>query len=231
MSNDLKDNPFAQLFSDVKDVETYVPLLQNCAAFLAERGNCSNNSGDNEAVSVSDANATKTVETPENVEKQKINCLFEEIFLFTLSKKPLSFSRGTVSKLLYLKELAVSLEPEELINVENLEQALFERLLIEDPESFIVSDGKHSNLSTLLYVAEKECITYLFNCFMKIVEKKRDCDDDNVRSLFKTMTGLIIRNVATALKQPALYEEFQELNKQVYLLDLCFYYFPLIHFL
>lgn len=226
MSNDLKDNPFAQLFSDVVDVENYVPLLQSCASILMEQGSPLNEFGDaamkSPLNSVEEVNILKDTDKPEDEEKKKINCLAEEIFLFTLSKSPLSFVSGSVSKLLYLKELAVSLEPQEMMDLDNLEQALFERLLLEDPETCIINNGKPANSSTPFYIAEKECITYLFNCYMKIVEKERECiEGSDLKKILKTMTELIVRNVATALKQPALYEDTQELNKQIVNLFSC----------
>ncbi|XP_075220925.1 ubiquitination factor E4A [Lycorma delicatula] len=223
MSNVLKDNPFAQYFSEVRDVDKYLKLLRECALCCAKEGDCSVKTDKKRTECV---NSLEMEDTDSEIDfETKVNCLIEEIFLFTLSKMPRSFLRGRVSHLLYLKELATSLYPEELMNSENLGQVLFERLLIEDPNSCILTNEKLKE-SSMSYVAENECITYLFNCYVKVMEKKTHRDERLV-NLLKQMTDLIAQNVATALKQPELYQDSQELHKQIVNLFKCEYVTPM----
>lgn len=224
----LEDNPFVQLFPNVENLEDYVSSLQKLTSFLVNHDDAiqelvdktlkekaSSRETVSDPVSVSPV-TSQPDQPPEIDETKKINCLIEEIFLFTLSKKPLSFQYGFASSLLYLKELAISLDPVELLNMENLEQALFERLLVEDPSAFILTDDTKKYGPIPYYISEKECITYLFSCYLKVLEKKMNSDYSNSAEIFENMIKLIVRNVATALKQPELYEaNSQELPKQV----------------
>uniref|UniRef100_A0A1Y1K3I1 Ubiquitin conjugation factor E4 A n=1 Tax=Photinus pyralis TaxID=7054 RepID=A0A1Y1K3I1_PHOPY len=110
----------------------------------------------------------------------------EETFGFTLNKD----RRGS---LIFLEDLSASF-PSGVLNVEVLEHALFERLLLTNSQD----------------VGEAEVFVYLFHCF----KKTSAISDVGLR---EKVEALILRNAVTALKQE-LKELFegQDLVKQFY---------------
>ncbi|KAK5639980.1 hypothetical protein RI129_010791 [Pyrocoelia pectoralis] len=114
-------------------------------------------------------------------EEKAITETLEEIFRFTLNKE-------RRANLVFLEDLSNSFSTC-ILNVEILEHALFERILLRDDEA-------------------TETIVYLFNCF----KETSIINDDNLKS---KVVELILRNVVTALKQPDLFEG-QNLVNQLY---------------
>lgn len=145
----------------------------------------------------------------------RINQLIEDVFKFTLNKNH-EFNVGSkVQALIYLEELATTSE-KLFIDLELLEHALFERLLLDNPESHIIKPkefDKNIDLRTTL----NECIIYLFECY-KDLNQLRTVTSNGAAEWIKVIDDiikLIIRNSATALKQPDLYSS-QDIHQQVY---------------
>lgn len=138
----------------------------------------------------------------------RINELVEDAFKFTLNKNPRSQS------LVYLEDIASGTE-KPLIDLELLEHALFERLLLDKPESCIVKSRNPSN-GVDVRVTLTECMVYLFECYKDLCQyrSKQQTDDKEWLQVVDQMIKLVVRNAATALKQPDLYEG-QNVHAQV----------------
>lgn len=133
----------------------------------------------------------------EDVNKLETNKIIEEVFCFTLNKDR-NIDRDSV--LVYLEDF----ESHVVIDVELLEQVLFERLLLEDPsKNLIHSVHKETNFEST-HATEKEVLTYLFDCYKRLQSAERTYLTKV--SEISEMKNLVVRNSATALKQPDLFE-------------------------
>lgn len=143
----------------------------------------------------------------------KINALIEKVFLITVSKDPPKGSRAG-QQMVYMEEVAQGCEESCLLNLELLEQALFERLLLFNPSDYLIP----SNVSTAQTedVAQTKVLLYLYGCYVRNSEVA-NLNDSIATDTAQKMKGLILRNACTSLKQPDLFEG-QNLSNQ--LLDL-----------
>lgn len=114
--------------------------------------------------------------------------LIENVFLLTLSKEA-SSKKGIV----YLEDVARTFPGREL-DLEVLEHALFERLVVSSPRELVFSKNMNER------ACQSHVITYLHQCYdsLSLVKDK---------TTKQTMKALIMRNVMTSLKQPDLYTD------------------------
>uniref|UniRef100_A0AAG5CRW5 Ubiquitin conjugation factor E4 A n=1 Tax=Anopheles atroparvus TaxID=41427 RepID=A0AAG5CRW5_ANOAO len=140
-----------------------------------------------------------------NPVEQKTNAHIERIFLITLNKNP-----QKNKQLVYMEDVAQGVE-NGLLDLEVLEQALFERILLFNPSEYLIPN----NITTAdtPEIAETKVILYLYGCFVRN-EKPVDQGDSVAVENRRKMKALILRNACTSLKQPELYEG-QNLANQV----------------
>lgn len=211
-TDSLENNPFARLFPTLEDAAKYsrevarrsILKQDNENIFEGEPStsnnnklNCNENSEISEAGSCSKTRQKSKVLTKE----ERYNILVEQTFGFTLNK-------NTDKLLVWMEEFGDD-SSSLLINSTNLEQILFERLLLHNPSENLVAAPKNGVNS---HVIQTDVITYLVECLNKLYVNKEKCKDD-IKSDIKGMEMLILRNVATALRQPQLYEN-QDLYSQ-----------------
>jgi len=97
--------------------------------------------------------------------------------------------------------------------LEILEQAIFERTLLSEPKTYLLKT-KH-NVSITSHTIEKECIVYLFKCFLELTFAKQENRFPSIKEdMYSTIFGFLCTNVSTALKQPDLYSP-QDIHNQV----------------
>lgn len=138
----------------------------------------------------------------EDDDVETINSMVENIFHFTINPK---FVEGPTSdrQLVYLEELAVAISPKINIDLETLEQALFERLLLQDVESSVIPK---SSRACKEHIVQKQVFPYLFSSLQNL-QSYDHVNSALVQNALQKMRELIFRNAVTALKQPALFEE------------------------
>lgn len=137
----------------------------------------------------------------EDEEAETINNIVENVFHFTINSRVTDVQPGD-KQLVYLEELAECMKPTVLIDLETLEQALFERLLLTDIETAVLPKN------TKVYkehVVQKLVFPYLFSSLQNL-QSYDNSSVATVQSAVKKMRELIFRNAVTALKQPALFE-------------------------
>ncbi|XP_075977885.1 ubiquitination factor E4A [Anticarsia gemmatalis] len=134
----------------------------------------------------------------ENVENETINNIAENVFHFTINPESASGNR----QLVYLEELAEATRPKNYIDLEALEQALFERLLLTDIESCVIPKSCKVFKE---HVVQKQVFPYLFSSLQNMAGYERS-KVPSVQEALQKMRELIFRNAVTALKQPALFE-------------------------
>lgn len=140
----------------------------------------------------------------------KINALIEKVFLITLSKNPPTGARSR-QQLVFMEEVAQGCGEPALLNLELLEQALFERILLFNPTDYLIPN----NVTTAETedVAQTKVVLYLYGCYVRN-EQTRNQNDSIATDTCQKMKGLILRNACTALKQPDLFEG-QNLSNQI----------------
>ncbi|CAG4971899.1 unnamed protein product [Colias eurytheme] len=140
-------------------------------------------------------------EAKEDEKIQTINNIVENVFHFTINAN--AVDEKSDKQLVYLEELAQAMNPRIRIDLEALEQALFERLLLQDVcENVIPKTCK----AFKEHVVQKQVFPYLFSS-MQNLQTYDYVNDITVRNGIKKMRELIFRNAVTALKQPALFED------------------------
>lgn len=139
-------------------------------------------------------------QSAEEAEVQTINKIVENVFHFTIN--PNALDGQTDEQLVYLEELAEAMSPKVLIDLEALEQALFERLLLQDIEQSVLP---RTSKVFKEHVTQKLVFPYLFSS-MENVQSYSQTNTQFVRDALEKMKELILRNGVTALKQPALFE-------------------------
>ncbi|KAK3908442.1 Ubiquitin conjugation factor E4 A [Frankliniella fusca] len=185
MSDNLENNPFFGLFGSVKDANSF--SHQNDEIRDAR----------NDDMHESKPLSEESQISIENPKQRAVNTLIENVFCITLSK-------GVSSQpLVLVEETAASLQPLDKLDVNSLEQALFERLLLEEPGNHVIKPSTMGNSAINHHVIEKEVLTYLFECHKQLMDSKRWKPD--LEKEISDMDLLVIRNFATALTQPDLY--------------------------
>lgn len=142
----------------------------------------------------------------------RINQLIENVFKFTINKDrdPTSSDNQVY---VYLEEIAATTETR-LIDLELLEHALFERLLLDDTTPYLLRSERHKNID--IRATLNECITYLFECYKDLSQYSNNIPNESEewKNIIIRVMKLIFRNAATALKQPELYAP-QDIHAQV----------------
>lgn len=188
---DLKNNPFAKVFPSIQAAENYAEKVKKAGKtlFFHELAKSEND----------DIHGNDLL----------VNLIIEEVFNFTLCKTPPAFKRGSETQLLYLENVSGNGRLG-YDCIDTLELVLFERLLLEEPSIHLILAKNSTNSNT--HVVEKRCLHYLFECYRRLLHKKGEHND--FHDLLNKMTTYVIRNAATALKQPDVYEG-QNLQQQV----------------
>lgn len=132
-----------------------------------------------------------------NVLDEKVNNQIESVFLFTLNK---DLKR---TKMVYLEEISSGL-PSKLFNFDLLTHAVFERLLLPNPQDFIIPNTPTANSDP--DVAQTKGLLYLFQCYIRNQTFSGNKNDTVFQDSSRRIDEIILQNVATALTQPDLYE-------------------------
>lgn len=134
-----------------------------------------------------------------NVLDQKINGIIEHIFSITLNRTP-----KKTKQLIFMEELSSAYPSTSLITVDLLEQALFERILMQNPRDYLIpSDTQNDETDA---IAEEKVIKYLYRSYERLSKWTRQTNDATITDECNKIKQLILRNASTALKQPDLFE-------------------------
>lgn len=133
-------------------------------------------------------------------EKLEINDIVENVFHITLDKNTRK------QQIVYLEEVAESTH-QDWIDLENLGNCLFERLLLAEPKDYILPKNAKNPSD---FACRKEVVIYLFEIFNQLTSDQKVSNDWKNR-IYK----LIFGNLITSLKQPVLFEN-QNLFDQLY---------------
>ncbi|XP_055389776.1 ubiquitin conjugation factor E4 A [Condylostylus longicornis] len=171
----------------------------------------SDNNGTKPIFNVINEENISTTEKKENhytntmsILEKKINNLIESIFLFTLDKNSANDSK----QLIFMEEVGEQ-TGSNMLNIDILEQALFERLLLQAPADYLIPNDKI--LDDTANVTETKVIHYLYRSYLMCYQYNGL--DAELSKVCQEIKSLILRNVSTSMKQPDLYEG-QSLSSQ-----------------
>ncbi|KAL5235405.1 hypothetical protein ACI65C_002815 [Semiaphis heraclei] len=170
------------------------------------------NNLDNSCESTDNTGSNSKMALINNGFDETLNKLVENVFHFTMIPR---FDNEYESPVIYLPDLLEILKSNvnNVAELETLEQSIFERTLLADPEAYLLKT-KH-NVSITSHTTEKECIVYLFQCFIELTFAKQENRYPSIgEDIYSKIFGFLCTNVSTALKQPDLYSP-QNINDQV----------------
>ncbi|CAH0585693.1 unnamed protein product [Chrysodeixis includens] len=139
---------------------------------------------------------------PGDEEIEIVNNIVENVFHFTINPKAGDGFPVGDRQLVFLEELAEATKPRVHLDLEALEQALFERLLLTDIETCVIPKTCRSYKE---HVIQKQVFPYLFSSIQNL-QSYEQVSTAVVKNAVQVMKELIFRNAVTALKQPALFE-------------------------
>ncbi|XP_012254969.2 ubiquitin conjugation factor E4 A [Athalia rosae] len=193
MCENTNSNPFAGLFSTINEAASF-PSLSQIAV--------------DEGVETLRAEESKELKIPED--EALINDLVERVFGLTLHKDARELESG--KNLVFLEDLASSLAPKNWLDAESVEHAIFDRLMLNDPSTKIISNtvGK-DNGSFDSHFVQTEIVTYLFESYCRLTRYKHS--DPRLSKTVDSIKRIIIRNLGTALQEPTLFQN-QKIHEQ-----------------
>lgn len=156
-------------------------------------------SNPNEAVSLTSRNVQEDVDVPK--EDAAINDLVESVFGLTVREDGEKIESGR--KLVFLEDLAASLAPQDWLNADSVEHAIFERLMLADPEAKIVSSKAGAKDSVDSHFVQNEIVPYLFESYCRLTRYR---NSHPLNAEIKQFKQIVVRNLATALQEPDLFQ-------------------------
>nr|XP_016853785.1 PREDICTED: ubiquitin conjugation factor E4 A [Anolis carolinensis] len=228
----ISGNPFAALFGSLADAELFAQSQQQRQASQApqasvEEASASQDDSDNSVTESLDdcdyslAEINRSFRSQQELcEQLNINHMIQRIFLITLdnSDPSLKSGNGIPARCVYLEEMANDLEDQDWLDMENVEQALFNRLLLPEPGNHLINmtSAGIQNLSAERDAGEKNILRYLFACFQRAKEEITKVPE-NLLPFAVRCRNLTVSNTRTVFLTPEIY-----VNQNVYeqLLDL-----------
>ncbi|XP_069470544.1 ubiquitin conjugation factor E4 A isoform X2 [Ambystoma mexicanum] len=223
-NNSISQNPFAALFGSVADAKQFA-LVQKQQ--LSEEGQSDQDESDNSVSESLDDYDDSVAEISRSFRSQQelceqlnINHMLQRIFLITLdnSDPSLKSGNGIPMRCVYLEEMAADLDGQDWLDMENVEQAVFTRLLLPDPGNHLIymTSLGTQNLSADRDAGEKHIIPYLNACFQRSKEEITKVPE-HLLPYATRCKNLIVSNSRTVFLTPEIYEN-QNIHEQ--LLDL-----------
>ncbi|XP_078282639.1 ubiquitin conjugation factor E4 A [Rhinoraja longicauda] len=229
-NNNISSNPFAALFCSVADAKQFasvqkqqppeVPTVSSHPesteeVYDSEESDVSS-IGSIENDSVTDTNRAFRSQR-EVCEQLNINHMLQRIFLITLdnSDPSLKGGNGIPPRCVFLEDLAVDLDGQDWLDMNNLEQALFNRMLIPEPGTRLIcmTPTNIMNVTADRDAGEKEVMKYLFACFQRVKGEITKVPE-NLLTYAVRCKILTVSNARTALLTPEIYGD-QDIYEQI----------------
>lgn len=203
--SDSMSNPFLALFQSPDEAEKFreqfAESYESLKKIKREVIDCTDykDTGPGHG-SVEQEKDSKDIKESES-EQHFISHTLEEIFRFTLSEVPCCSEGGPVS-LVYLREVHEALDGKPFLDLDCIDQALFDRLLTEDADQNLVHRKNYEDAIDLEKAVEGRVIFYLYQCFhrLSLLKKLKNEISTNIRKV-------IVFQTATALCYPELFPE------------------------
>lgn len=222
-------NPFAALFSSLADARQFAsgqrpeqsaePPVEDSGESQSESENSVSDSVDDNDDSVAEISRSFR-SRQELCEQLNVNHMIQRIFLITLdnSDPSLRGGNGIPPRCVYLEEMAADLDGQDWLDMDNIEQALFNRLLVLEPGNHLIYMTSCSavNLSADRDAGEKCAIPYLFASYQRAKKEVKKVPEKLLPFAVRCK-NLTVSNTRTVLLTPEIYTS-QNIYEQ--LLDL-----------
>lgn len=199
MCDNVNNNPFAGLFSTINDAVSFSSQNQTII---------NENNGIRHVTELENENVHNTTE-PTNFRDSKdseidtqVNHLLSDIFGITLHATE---TNGHQKRKLVF------------IDVDSIEQAVFERLMLPDLESKLIPMEDSQEIYCDSHTLEKQAISYLFQSYCRLQQYKNKLELSNV---LHKIRQVILQNAGVALQEPDLFEGQEVICIQLYLISL-----------
>lgn len=211
-------NPFAALFSSLADAKQFAsgqkapqpssePPLEDSGESHSDSENSVSDSVEDHDDSVAEINRSFR-SRQELCEQLNVNHMIQRIFLITLdnSDPSLRGGNGIPPRCVYLEEMAADLDGQDWLDMDNIEPALFNRLLLLEPGNHLIYMTSCStvNLSADRDAGEKCAIPYLFACYRRSKEEVKKVPE-KLLSFAVRCKDLTVSNTKTVLLTPEIY--------------------------
>lgn len=210
-------NPFAALFSSLADAKQFAsgqkpqqssePTAEDSGDSQSESENSVSDSVDDNDDSVAEISRSFR-SRQELCEQLNVNHMIQRIFLITLdnSDPSLRGGNGIPPRCVYLEEMAADLDGQDWLDMDNIEQALFSRLLLLEPGNHLIymTSCSSTNLSADRDAGEKCAIPYLFACYLRAKEEVKKVPE-KLLSFAVCCKNLTVSNMKTVLLTPEIY--------------------------
>ncbi|KAL2085833.1 hypothetical protein ACEWY4_019153 [Coilia grayii] len=225
-NQNISRNPFAALFSSLADAKQFALGQKHSKPPSEDSGDSQSESEHSVSDSIEDnddsvAEISRSFRSRQELcEQLNVNHMIQRIFLITLdnSDPSLRGGNGIPSRCVYLEEMAADLDGQDWLDMDSIEQALFNRLLLLEPGNHLIYMTSCSmvNLSADRDAGEKCAIPYLYACYQRAKEEVTKVPEKLLPFAVRCK-NLTISNARTVLLTPEIY-----VNQNVYeqLLDL-----------
>lgn len=188
MCDNVNSNPFAGLFSTINDAISY-----STRAINAENNDKYTSQSTEEDNDKDKKLFTTQVSECCQIQPEIINKLMADVFGLMLKSK----EEAQVEKELVF------------IDTDSVENAIFERLLIPNPKTKLIINKNSNGTYIDGHIVDTQVIPYLYESFCRLRKYRANQGFSND---INNLQHIILRNVATALQEPGLFEG-QEVNK------------------
>ncbi|XP_075460323.1 ubiquitin conjugation factor E4 A isoform X2 [Ascaphus truei] len=217
-NNSISANPFAALFGSLAEAREFVAVQKE--QLRQQTGEDAGESQDESDNSVSEslddcddslAEISRSFRSQQEIcEQLNINHMIQRIFLLTLdnSDPTMKSGNGIPLRCVYLEELASELDGQDWLDMDNVEQAVFTRLLLPEPGRYLIcmTSSGSPNLSAERDAGEKHIFPYLFSCFQRS-KKEVTKVPENLLPYAVRCKALSVSNTRTVLLTPEIYQD------------------------
>lgn len=215
-NNSISANPFAALFGSLAEARQFAAgQKQQLSEQTDDAGESLDDSDNSVSESLDDcddsvAEISRSFRSQQEIcEQLNINHMIQRIFLITLDNSDPSMKSGNGIPLrcVYLEELGSELDGQDWLDMDNIEQALFTRLLLPEPGKYLISmtTSGAPNLSAERDAGEKHILPFLFSCFQR-AKKEVTKVPENLLPYAVRCKALAISNARTLLLTPEIYQ-------------------------
>ncbi|XP_030076804.1 ubiquitin conjugation factor E4 A [Microcaecilia unicolor] len=223
-NNSISRNPFAALFSSLADAKQFAAVQKQQLRELTDEATGSLDDSDNSVSESLDDYDDSVAEISRSFRSQQelceqlnINHMIQRIFLITLdnSDPSVKSGNGIPVRCVYLEEMGADLDGQDWLDMDNVEQALFTRLLLPDPRSHLIymTSVNTQNLSADRDAGETHVLQYLFASFRRAQEEITKVPE-NLLPYALRCKNLSVLNTSTILLTPEIYPN-QNVHEQL----------------
>lgn len=223
-NNNISSNPFAALFGSLADAKQFAAIQKEQLKHQSDELPASPDDSDNSVSESLDefdysvAEISRSFRSQQEIcEQLNINHMIQRIFLITLdnSDPSMKSGNGIPSRCVYLEEMAADLEDQDWLDMNNVEQAVFARLLLQDPGNHLINMTSSTtvNLSADRDAGDRHIFRYLYSCFQRAKEEITKVPE-NLLPFAVQCRNLVVSNTRTVLLTPEIYVD-QHIHEQL----------------